>query len=40
LRAPEKDRVTLRHLLGHLLTMPTGLVWYENTPYTGPANGE
>ncbi|MFS8114586.1 serine hydrolase [Rhizobium jaguaris] len=36
LRTPEKDRITLRHLL----TMSAGLAWSEELPYSNPANSE
>lgn len=36
LRTPEKDRITIRHLL----IMAAGFAWDENLPYTNPANSE
>jgi CubicO group peptidase (beta-lactamase class C family) len=36
LHSPEKERITLRHLL----TMSAGLAWNETIPYTNPANSE
>jgi len=36
LRTPEKERITLRHLL----TMSAGLAWSEELPYSNPANSE
>ncbi|HET6159726.1 MAG TPA: serine hydrolase [Dongiaceae bacterium] len=36
LRTPEKDAITLRHLL----TMSAGFVWNEDLPYSNPQNSE
>ncbi len=36
LRTPEKERITVRHLL----TMSLGLAWNEDLPYSNPANSE
>lgn len=36
LRTPEKERITLRHLL----TMASGLAWNEDRPYGRPSNDE
>jgi CubicO group peptidase (beta-lactamase class C family) len=36
LRTPEKDRMTVRHLL----TMSPGLAWNEELPYSNPQNSE
>jgi CubicO group peptidase (beta-lactamase class C family) len=36
LKTPEKERITLRHLL----TMSAGFAWNEQIPYSNPANSE
>ena len=36
LRSPQKDKITVRHLL----TMSQGLEWDEDLPYSNPANSE
>lgn len=36
LRTPEKERITIRHLL----TMSAGFRWDESLPYSNPANSE
>jgi CubicO group peptidase (beta-lactamase class C family) len=36
LRSPEKDKITLRHLL----TMSPGFAWNEDLPYSNPENSE
>jgi len=36
LKTPEKERITLRHLL----TMSAGLAWNEAIPYSNPANSD
>lgn len=36
IRSPEKQRITVRHLL----TMSSGIAWDESLPYSNPANSE
>src|SRR5262245_6220119 len=36
LRTPEKEKITVRHLL----TMSAGLAWNETLPYSNPENSE